>query len=132
MTLQRFCMMLCIGLALVASASFLSRSLDQIQHSVNVAHVLDHSALSQVSVEQAHETDFAGDRGTWSADGSPSDHVGHHHHSGDSGGPLLPASAGSAAGDVSVARPFSAEQELPAGRGPFGAERPPRHLLTTT
>lgn len=137
--------MLCIALALVASASFLTRSLDQIEHTPGLGFAHDHGLRVEVSLDHDHHSQDGApspalsDDHSASQDGhSPSQdgdaerhHVdGHHHHYGDGGGALLFAANEMKTAVVINSAVFGAVQSPPAGNRPFGTERPPRPALT--
>ena len=129
--LQSAFAMLCVALALVASASSLTRSLDQIEHAPGRAIEHAHGAIAQVSLEHDHHADDSTTDASLNAAEEPaSGHVGsHHHHYGDTGGALLLVSGALPVAFFAAGSQIAAEQNPPVGHDPFGADRPPRQLL---
>src|SRR3546814_3284601 len=81
-SVNKFCAMLCIALALVFAGASLASAVDRMQHGPGGSPAHEHMLFSDISLEDAHDQDHhQPDQGGE----DPSDRLAGGHHPGDSG-----------------------------------------------
>src|SRR3546814_3278542 len=85
-SVNKFCAMLCIALALVFAGASLASAVDRMQHGPGGSPAHEHMLFSDISLEDAHDQDHhQPDQGGE----DPSDRLAGGHHHGDSGSGLI-------------------------------------------
>src|SRR3546814_18670172 len=120
-SVNKFCAMLCIALALVFAGASLASAVDRMQHGPGGSPAHEHMLFSDISLEDAHDQDHhQPDQGGE----DPSDRLAGGHHHGDRGSGLIILASAPATVAALLAADPGLVTERPAHR--FRNQRPGR------